>query len=215
MSTRVSGDVRLLTTGEVAELLRVSPRTVNNWIKQDKVPYIGRFLPKSTATWVATGFGGWGMTNAVVAGALLTGCIQGNAPEWADLYDPWRTPGPRGWGSIAKEQLEIGAYFAAGHVKGQLHRSDGSNLRAGEWAVVASGASPRAMYRDEAGQLHCVSAVCTHLHCLVDFNDAEKAWECPCHGSRFAIDGTVLEGPANRPLKPVAPVDEATSTQEG
>jgi len=182
---------------------------------QDKVPFIGRFLPTSKATWVATGFGGWGMSNAMVAGALLSGHIQGNAPVWADLYDPWRAPGPRSWGSIAKEQLEIGAYFASGHVKGQLHRTDGSDLQAGQWAVVASGVSPRAMYRDEAGQLHCVSALCTHLHCLVDFNDAEKAWECPCHGSRFAPDGTVLQGPANRPLKPVAPVDVATSTKEG
>jgi Rieske Fe-S protein len=61
------------------------------------------------------------------------------------------------------------------------------------------------MYRDESGTVHCVSALCTHLGCVVGFNDAEKAWECPCHGSRFAPDGTVLEGPANRPLRPVDP----------
>jgi Rieske Fe-S protein len=61
------------------------------------------------------------------------------------------------------------------------------------------------MYRDESGTLHCVSALCTHLGCVVAFNDAETAWECPCHGSRFAPDGTVLEGPANRPLRPVDP----------
>jgi glycine/D-amino acid oxidase-like deaminating enzyme/nitrite reductase/ring-hydroxylating ferredoxin subunit len=173
---------------------------------QDQVPYIGRFLPNSTSTWVATGFGGWGMSNAVVAAALLTGCIQKDTPEWAGLYDPWRNPGARGWTSIATEQLEIGGHFATGHVKGQLHRgTDGSQLAAGESAVVGSGKTPRAMYRDDAGQLHCVSALCTHLGCVVSFNGAEKAWECPCHGSRFTPDGIVLQGPANRPLRPMDP----------
>jgi len=59
-----------------------------------------------------------------------------------------------------------------------------------------------AVYRDEAGDLHAVSARCTHLGCLVRFNDAELAWECPCHGSRFAVDGSVIQGPANKPLEP-------------
>jgi Rieske Fe-S protein len=108
--------------------------------------------------------------------------------------------------SIATEQLEIGGYFATGHVKGQIHRgTSAAQLGAGESAVVGSRSAPRAMYRDDAGQLHCVSALCTHLGCVVSFNGAEKAWECPCHGSRFAPDGTVLQGPANRPLRPLDP----------
>jgi glycine/D-amino acid oxidase-like deaminating enzyme/nitrite reductase/ring-hydroxylating ferredoxin subunit len=173
---------------------------------QDQVPYIGKYLPTSTATWVATGFGGWGMSNAVVAGALLSGCIQHNAPEWAGLYDPWRNPGSRGLLSIAKEQLEVGSYFTGGHLRGQLNRrTTGTELAAGQAAVVGSGTTPRAMYRDDSGTLHCVSALCTHLGCVVSFNDAETAWECPCHGSRFAPDGTVVQGPANRPLRPMDP----------
>ena len=178
---------------------------------QDQVPYIGRFLPTSKATWVATGFGGWGMSNAAVAAAVLTGYIQDDVPEWAGLYDPWRVPGVRGLLAIGKEQVEVGAYFATGHVKGQLQRStDGADLAPGQARVVGSAATPTAMYRDDAGTLHCVSAICTHLGCVVGFNDAERAWECPCHGSRFAPDGTVVQGPANRPLAPVHP----TSDQE-
>jgi len=173
---------------------------------QDMVPYIGRFLPGSKSTWVATGFSGWGMSNAVVAAVVITGHIQKNPPGWAGLYDPWRNPGPRGLLSIATEQVEVGSHFATGHVKGQLHRrTSAADLAPGEAAVVSSGSTPRAMYRDESGTVHCVSALCTHLGCVVGFNDAEKAWECPCHGSRFAPDGTVLEGPANRPLRPVDP----------
>ncbi|MGH2808642.1 MAG: Rieske 2Fe-2S domain-containing protein, partial [Actinomycetota bacterium] len=58
-----------------------------------------------------------------------------------------------------------------------------------------------AAYRDGDGELHVVSAICTHLGCIVSFNIAEKSWDCPCHGSRFAPDGTVLQGPAVKPLK--------------
>jgi glycine/D-amino acid oxidase-like deaminating enzyme/nitrite reductase/ring-hydroxylating ferredoxin subunit len=176
---------------------------------QDQVPYIGRFLPTSKATWVATGFGGWGMSNAMVAAAVLTGHIQRDVPEWAGLYDPWRVPGARGLLSIGKEQVEVGAYFAAGHVRGQLHRgTDGTDLAPGQARVVGSGATPTAMYRDDAGTLHCVSAVCTHLGCVVGFNEAERTWECPCHGSRFAPDGTVVQGPANQPLPTVHPTPD-------
>jgi Rieske Fe-S protein len=58
------------------------------------------------------------------------------------------------------------------------------------------------VFRDHAGALHAVSATCTHLGCIVAFNDAERAWECPCHGSRFDTDGNVIHGPATAPLEP-------------
>ena len=135
---------------QVRELFPTVIDMPNRWAAQDtstqdQVPYIGRFLPTSTSTWVATGFGGWGMSNAVVAAALLTGCIQKDAPEWAALYDPWRNPGARGLVAIATEQLEIGAYFTTGHVKGQIHRgTTGAQLAAGESAVVGAKAAPPA-----------------------------------------------------------------------
>ena len=69
--------------------------------------------------------------------------------------------------------------------------------------MLRLGGEKCAVYRDPDGQLHAVSATCTHLGCIVAFNDAEKAWECPCHGSRFDVDGQVLQGPATWPLKPV------------
>ena len=67
--------------------------------------------------------------------------------------------------------------------------------------MVRAGVNRSAVYRDEAGELHAVSARCTHLGCIVHFNDAERAWECPCHGSRFGTDGAVIHGPANKPLE--------------
>jgi len=86
-----------------------------------------------------------------------------------------------------------------GHVGADL---DNQRFHHGTGAVLRVGGGRCAVYRDEAGDLHAVSARCTHLGCLVRFNDAELAWECPCHGSRFAVDGSVIQGPANKPLEP-------------
>ena len=74
-------------------------------------------------------------------------------------------------------------------------------MEAGSGAVIRVRGEQRAVYRDEAGTLHALSARCTHLGCIVHFNDAERAWECPCHGSRFDVDGSVIQGPANKPLQ--------------
>ena len=75
------------------------------------------------------------------------------------------------------------------------------DVPAGAGAVLRMGGEQRAVYRDPSGAVHALSARCTHLGCIVHFNEAETAWECPCHGSRFAVDGSVIQGPANRPLE--------------
>ena len=74
----------------------------------------------------------------------------------------------------------------------------------GEGRIIESGGRKLAAYRDEVGVVHAVAPICTHLRCVVEFNDAERRWDCPCHGSRFGIDGEVLKGPARRPLERVA-----------
>ena len=71
----------------------------------------------------------------------------------------------------------------------------------GEGAVVRNGLSQLAVHRDDQGQLHALSARCTHLGCIVAWNTAERTWDCPCHGSRFDTDGCVLEGPATADLE--------------
>jgi Rieske Fe-S protein len=71
-----------------------------------------------------------------------------------------------------------------------------------------------AVYRDMAGELHVMSAVCPHLGCIVDWNSSEKTWDCPCHGSRFDCVGKVISGPANVPLSPVVPVKTAAEKEQ-
>jgi Rieske Fe-S protein len=77
-----------------------------------------------------------------------------------------------------------------------------SEIGPGEGGIVATGDHKVAVYRDERGTITTLSAKCTHMGCTVKWNPAEKTWDCPCHGSRFAPQGAVVSGPAERPLQP-------------
>ena len=87
-------------------------------------------------------------------------------------------------------------------VTGRLQRGSAAHLHPGEGAIVGAGLGQAAVYRDDEGELHAVSARCTHLGCIVEWNAVEKSWDCPCHGSRFDVDGAVVAGPAKSPLEP-------------
>lgn len=167
----------------------------------DRVPFIGPLHVGTKHAFVATGFGGWGMTNGVLAGLLLADQITGVKNVWSDLYDPRRFSPRRETPTMLKDQAEIGSHFVGDRLKSVL-RTDSSvqALAPGEATVVRAGIGAKAVYRDDDGELHAVSATCTHLGCLVQFDDLQREWACPCHGSRFGIDGAVLHGPANTPL---------------
>jgi Rieske Fe-S protein len=154
---------------------------------------------------VATGFGSWGMTSGVLSGLLLKDAIEGRPPAWARIYDTRRTHPTL----EAKTLFTSGARSVAGlagnvgaRLKAKLDRARShEELAPGQAGIVNDGTGEWATYVAEDGTVHAVSPTCTHQGCLVMFNDAEKAWECPCHGSRFGLDGAVLQGPATRPLK--------------
>ncbi|WP_229070934.1 FAD-dependent oxidoreductase [Actinoplanes sp. DH11] len=167
----------------------------------DRVPFIGRFHPGTDHVHVATGFGGWGMSTGVLAGRLLAASITGTELPWAGLYDPRRLNPVREAGSLLKAQAKVAGHFVGDRLR-PAHTDSVADVEPGTGAVVRVGGRQCAVYRDELGAVHAVSARCTHLGCIVSFNDAEKAWECPCHGSRFGVDGAVLHGPAIHPLAP-------------
>jgi glycine/D-amino acid oxidase-like deaminating enzyme/nitrite reductase/ring-hydroxylating ferredoxin subunit len=175
------------------------------WATQDNsttdgVPFVGPFHPGAEHVHVATGFGGWGMSSGIMAGALLAAAIDGQRLPWADLYDPRRLHPLREAGPMLKLQAEVARHFVGDRVR-PSHVDSADEIAAGSGAVVRIGGEQCAVYRDDDGAVHAVSARCTHLGCIVHFNDAERAWECPCHGSRFGIDGSVIQGPANTPLQ--------------
>ena len=119
------------------------------------------------------------------------------------MYDPARKP-MHGLGEFVKEQANTLAQYKDLLTTGDV--SDADQIPPGNGAVIRQGITKLAVYRDEASQLHVRSAVCTHLGCVVAWNPAEKSWDCPCHASRFDVDGQVLHGPAAAPL-PAANLD--------
>lgn len=166
----------------------------------DQIPYVGPFHPGAKNVYVATGFGGWGMSTGVMSGHLLAASIAGENLAWKDLYDPRRLHPVREAGPLFKLQAKVAGHFVGDRLrKSRVDSPD--DIPPGSGAVLRVQGERCAVYRDEAGAVHGVSARCTHLGCLVHFNEAERAWECPCHGSRFAVDGAVIQGPANRPLE--------------
>ncbi|MET7370291.1 FAD-dependent oxidoreductase [Streptomyces sp. NPDC005566] len=181
--------------------------TEYRWAAQDNdvsdgVPLVGPFHPGARHVYVATGFGGWGMSGGAMAGQLLASTLTGAEAEWAGLYDPrrlWSTL--REGTALLKQQAEVTRHFVGDRLK-TTHVDSVAEIAPGSGAVVRVQGSRCAVYRDMDGMAHAVSARCTHLGCLVAFNEAETAWECPCHGSRFGINGEVLHGPALRPLPP-------------
>ncbi|VVJ18664.1 Uncharacterised protein [Amycolatopsis camponoti] len=185
-----------------AGLHRVTHRwSAHDMSTPDGMPYIGRYLPGTKNLRVATGFGQWGMTGGTAAGHILAAGILGEPHPAADLFDPNRFDARSVLG-VAEDNLTVARYLIGDHVAALWRTEKLDDLRPGDAAVVRVGGELVAAHRDETGRLHTVGAHCTHLGCLVSFNDAEKTWDCPCHGSRFGVDGEVVQGPAVRPLRP-------------
>ncbi|MFE7045909.1 Rieske 2Fe-2S domain-containing protein [Streptomyces atratus] len=136
-----------------------------------------------------------------MAGRLFAAQIAGGPrPAWTDLYAPRRLPSAREAGQLVKFQAAVAKHFVGDRLR-TSHVDLVNDISPSSGAVVRLQGKWWAAYRDEMGHASALSACCTHLGCLVQFNDAEQLWECPCHGSRFATDGSVLHGPATRPLE--------------
>jgi glycine/D-amino acid oxidase-like deaminating enzyme/nitrite reductase/ring-hydroxylating ferredoxin subunit len=165
----------------------------------DGLPFIGR-NSGNQHVYVATGFSGTGMTFGTLSGVILSDAILAVENPWSKLYDATRVKPLAMARDYVAENVDFPAYLA----RDRLARGDAEtvdHVAPGEGCLIRSRGKMLAVYRDEAGALHARSAVCTHLGCLVRWNKAERSWDCPCHGSRFDVDGAVLNGPATRALE--------------
>jgi glycine/D-amino acid oxidase-like deaminating enzyme/nitrite reductase/ring-hydroxylating ferredoxin subunit len=164
----------------------------------DGLAFIGR-NPGDENIYIVTGDSGNGMTHGTLGGMVITDLIARRENPWAALYDPARKT-VQAAGRFIDENANV-----LGHlVKDWVARGDVKERNAiafGSGAIVREGASLLAIYRDNEGVFHELSPACTHLGCVVQWNGVESSWDCPCHGSRFAPDGQVLNGPATKPLK--------------
>ena len=167
----------------------------------DGLAFIGRNPLDKENIYVATGDSGMGMTHGTIAGMLLTDLIMGRENPWAELYDPARKT-VRAAGAFLEENVNVAAQYTDWLTGGDVSSID--EIAPGTGAVLRKGLSKIAVYRDGNGRAHEMSAVCPHLGCIVQWNEAESSWDCPCHGSRFDCHGSVTNGPANVGLSPIS-----------
>jgi nitrite reductase/ring-hydroxylating ferredoxin subunit len=173
--------------------------STQDYVSVDKVPYVGRLGPFESNVRVATGFGGWGMSNGTAAGRMLSDDVLGRETPLLEAFDPLRATVRASGHDAVTENANVARRFAGDWVAG-LASSDVRGLDPDEATVCRQGSEVLGVYRDGDGALHAVDAVCPHMGCLVQWNDGERTWDCPCHGSRFDLDGSVLDGPATEAL---------------
>lgn len=174
--------------------------TNQDYMPMDHVPFVGR-PSADEPVYVATGFHGWGLSNGTAAAMIIADAIAGRANPWAALFDAARMKPMASAPTFLAENVQVAKRLIGGYL---ARRPDAADLGPGEAAVLERDGGKVAAYRDAAGALHEVSAVCTHMKCVVAWNPVARSWDCPCHGSRFDPDGRVLEGPAVTPLAPRA-----------
>lgn len=175
---------------------------VSRWSGQvlepvDGLAFIGRDPGIDRNVFIATGDSGHGMTHGTIAGVLLRDLIIGRENDWERLYAPNRVP-LRALGEYLRENANVAGQYADLVTGGDV--ASEAEIRPGHGAVVRDGLRKLAVHVGEDGVVHRLSAICPHLGCVVQWNTTEATWDCPCHGSRFAVDGTVLNGPAPRGL---------------
>jgi glycine/D-amino acid oxidase-like deaminating enzyme/nitrite reductase/ring-hydroxylating ferredoxin subunit len=175
--------------------------SAQDYVSTDGLPFIGRLTPDAERIFVATGFGKWGMTNGTVAAMIITDLIQGVPNAWTETFDATRIPVKQEARGVLRENLDVAKRFVGDRL-GSLNLPEAASLDPGTAAIASLAGDKVAAFKDDEGTLHCVSPTCTHLGCQVAFNTAERTWDCPCHGSRFDVDGHVLQAPAVKDLEP-------------
>lgn len=178
--------------------------STHDFFTLDRVPYVGRLRRGSDRILVATVYGSWGMTNGTAAAHVLADAVLGRQNRWSELYDAHRLTVRASATSFVKENANVARHFVGDRLRKSPHEPEAS-LAPREGRLLEMDGRRVAAYRDEAGTMHRLSPACTHLGCTVAWNDAERTWDCPCHGSRFDGRGSVIEGPAVRNLRRLEP----------
>lgn len=167
----------------------------------DGLPYIG-LSSGNEKIYIATGFSADGLTYGTLAGKIISDQITGIENKWSETYDASRMTPVASAKRFLKENLHVAGELIKDYIF-KAEEKDFADVTPGGGKIVEIKDQKCAVSRDENGALNVVSAVCTHLGCIVHWNEVEKTWDCPCHGSRFTRSGEVIEGPAIAPLKRV------------
>lgn len=165
----------------------------------DGLGFMGK-NPGDETTYIITGDSGNGMTHATIGAMIISDTILGIKNKWEELYSPSRIT-PKSINDFTQELTNTLSQYSDWVKESDLKNT--AELSVGEGGVLTSGLKKIALYRDLNNTLHAYSAVCPHLGCIVKWNKDEKSFDCPCHGSRFSTDGTVINGPAKTDLSPI------------
>ena len=163
-------------------------------IAHDDLPFIGEFSMIRPYWYVATGLKKWGMTGAMIAAKIICDRICGRKNPYEALFTPKRLHLGNSCGKLLKDIGISVEGLAKGHFHIPFRKLD--KLPAGEGKIVRIGLKRYGVYKDEQGRIYKISVKCPHLGCELAWNDAEKTWDCPCHGSRFHYDGELIDNPA-------------------
>ncbi|TYR81679.1 FAD-dependent oxidoreductase [Priestia megaterium] len=164
----------------------------------DKIPYIGPIKKNKTNIFIATGFKKWGMSHSAVAAQLIADSILQQDNPFKDLYDPSRFYADPSIKHFLRQNLDVANHLIKGKL--DLPEKGIDQLENDEGAIIYINSKRTGAYKDTDGNIHCVDTTCTHLGCEVNWNVGDRTWDCPCHGSRYSYDGSVVEGPAENPL---------------
>ncbi|MGD9570167.1 MAG: FAD-dependent oxidoreductase [Sedimentibacter sp.] len=175
----------------------VSKWSTQDCMTYDKIPYIGLYSKSVDNLYVATGFKKWGMTHSAASAIILKNKILNIEDDFSEIFNPSRiTPT-----QSAKEFFSSTKSIAAGFLKRIAPVPEELlAVEMGKGKIINYKGRKIGVYQDDKGDYFCINPVCSHLKCSLSFNEAEKTWDCPCHGSRFDIKGNILEGPAVKPL---------------
>ncbi len=179
--------------------------SAQDYASHDGIPYFGRLPRGRGRIHVATGYEKWGMSNAIAGARAVSGEILGSPASWSKTFGH-RVTRPSGAASLARTNAGVGLSLVTGAVRAAAHSAP-ARPQEGTGAVGRDLPLPTGR-ATTGGQTCAVVGICTHLGGVLRWNDAERSWDCPLHGSRFAADGEVLEGPATRRLKRRSEPDE-------
>ncbi|SDG30205.1 hypothetical protein SAMN05421827_10556 [Pedobacter terrae] len=173
------------------------------YVPVDGLPYTGHLPGGDKGIYVATGFNGNGMILGSLSALLISDLILGKENPYEKLFSPSRLKPIAGFNEFVKENADVAYHFVADRFGAEIIKST-HELAKNDGKIVEFDGEKLALYKDETGKVTALNPVCTHAGCIVNWNPAEKTWDCPCHGGRFSITGKVLNGPPQKDLESVS-----------
>lgn len=167
-------------------------------ITLDKIPYIGKLSNMMPNVYVATGFNKWGLTSSNIAADIITDKILGRENEYEEIFKSTRVEPVKNRQEVGNMLKEAGKSIVLSRFK--IPKAELDDIKIGEGKIIEIDNVKIGVYKSNTGDIYKVKPICTHMGCELYFNNIEKVWECPCHGSKFTYDGKSIEVPSNKDL---------------